>query len=452
MVKGPSVGIDSGSKDCVNLPLSTAVFRFMENSSQTPLNRSAALLLAAAVVELFPGTLLLSGEGTPTHFFFDLLLPFPFQKDLLGVIEERMRCILKERRGVRSMEMLPSNAANMMRHHRQELVAEQLLSLQRATVLLYQYGTCVAYFPGEEISSPLVIPFFKLFEGFLLKGGKEGCIRIVGAASSDKQKVKEFFKLPKISSRMQTKLLEPLGEEGFWIWTPQGEVVRRAFVHWWEGKMQEQHFALISTPAAFLGDGDEAAWMKVHLAQSKEKKTAELALMASSDEPSFEGGFLSPKVFFADRSYQICDEEKLLQECISSLHFILQLPKILNFEFELVLVVSSGGPKKGKEARVALVRKALEASTLQWKEEKREAFGNFEGMIRVEVRMADALGRRWAGPFLGIPQGKEIVLVRSLFGSLERIVALLLERAQGLKVDELCEKLYMRSTNSELAH
>ena len=28
VVKGPSVGIDSGSKDCVNLPLATAVFRF----------------------------------------------------------------------------------------------------------------------------------------------------------------------------------------------------------------------------------------------------------------------------------------------------------------------------------------------------------------------------------------------------------------------------------------
>ena len=28
VVKGPSAGIDSGSKDCVNLPLPTAVFRF----------------------------------------------------------------------------------------------------------------------------------------------------------------------------------------------------------------------------------------------------------------------------------------------------------------------------------------------------------------------------------------------------------------------------------------
>ncbi len=29
VVKGPSVGIDSDSKDCVNLPLSTAVFRLI---------------------------------------------------------------------------------------------------------------------------------------------------------------------------------------------------------------------------------------------------------------------------------------------------------------------------------------------------------------------------------------------------------------------------------------
>jgi threonyl-tRNA synthetase len=57
-------------------------------------------------------------------------------------------------------------------------------------------------------------------------------------------------------------------------------------------------------------------------------------------------------------------------------------------------------------------------------------------LATIDLRIADALGRRWTGPWLGIPEapmpvGKGSMLARSVFGSLERTVALLLEQKGG---------------------
>lgn len=410
------------------------------HNSLALLNQTAAVLLASAVTELFPGTFIIGGQGTPDRFFYDFLFPFEFPPDFLILIEERMRLIIREKRAVKLLEMMPANAAAMMRHRGQMLAADVLDEVDRAVVEMCQIGDFVAYSPLPFIEE-LSIPCFKVFEAYPLGIPGRKTMRIVGSAAPEKDILKRIAKQPSASSRShlvisrEIEMFEPL-EEGLWMWRPQGEALRRRLMEIWEEEHLKENFSVISSPAAFIGDGGVESITEAHkeyFFRLGTPKIAEIALISNPKNPDPALGLLSPKAYFADRSHLFCPDDKLLEECISSLHFILKIPKILGFESEIVLSILGEGTQKAKSRGAALFREALEKVGVAYTVEK-----NFRSGIlaSIDVRIADALGRRWTGPYLRIPEapmpvGKGSMLIRSAFGSLERIAALLIEQEEG---------------------
>jgi len=407
-------------------------------SSLAPLNQTAALLMAAAVTELFPGALLVGGQGTSDRFFYDFEFPFDFQENFICMIEERMRMIIREKREIRLLEMVPSNASVMLRHHGQPLLAESVLELRRALVEMCQIGPFICYSP-HPVLSEVTIPFFKLLEFSPL--GKRG-VRIVGAAATEKEELKRLAKQPSSSSRChlkvgsELKMFTALDVEGHMIWHPRGELLRQRLIQWWKEEHVKQKFSFITSPAAFIGSGGEGSLTLAHkeyFFQFGTARLAEVALVSTPEKCDPTLGFLAPKAFFADRAHLFCLDEKLLEECISSLQFILTIPKILGFEYETVLTLSSDGPQKMRARAATLLKEALHSVGVAYTIEKGDCPGS---LASVAICFADALGRRWTGPYLSIPAepmpaGKGSMLIRSTFGSLERITALLLEHRGG---------------------
>jgi threonyl-tRNA synthetase len=427
-----------------------------------PMNQTAAVLLASAVSDLFPDALLIGGQGTPDHFFYDFVFPFTFQKEFLTLIEERMRFTIREKRGIKKLDMMPSNAAAMMRHRGQKLAADALLDVRRAVIEMCQIGDFVAYSP-QPFSLDLSIPFFKLLEGFPLEGSGGQTTRIVGIASRDKQTVKSAIKQLSFSSRshltaaIDAELFAPLSEEGFWMWRSKGLTLFNLLDSWWRAEHVKQNFSLVRTPVALMEEGITQAHLECYLLTGA-SKIAEVALLANPDAGDLSLGLFAPRAGFADQAHLFCPEEKLLEETISSLQFILKIPKILGFEFEIVLSVSSAGTNKSRARAVSIFRDALEKSALGYSVEKDERVGT---LASVDIRFPDALGRRWTGPQLSIPDlampvGKGSALIRSTWGSFERIAALILEKRekQSLSLDELLDRLKREigSGNSELTN
>ena len=387
-------------------------------TSLTSLNQTAAVLLAAAVVELFPEALLVDGRGTSKYFYYDFVFPFAFNSDFIPLIEERMRLILREQRAVRPLEMMPSNAAALMQHRKQHLAAERLMQIPRATVPMLQIGDFVAYCP-EPALEELTIPFFKILEAT-----GERAIRVAGSASLDKETLKAVSRLPLPSSQSHLKLAsemalcEPMN--GSWVWRPNGEFLRHQLIELWRREIVKQNFNIISSPS----EGEILANHLFYFSRFGTSKIAEFTSISNEEfcDPSL--GLLSPKVFFGDRAHLFCDEEKLLEESISSLRFILKIPKILGFEFEIVLSVSSAGAQ-----RVSVFQQALESEGVRYTFEKEVRPGI---LASIDLRFSDSLGRQWTGPYLSMPEGKPCVLAFSAFGSLERTCALLLEKGGRL--------------------
>lgn len=414
---------------------------------KTPLHQIAAELLAHAAVDLFPNTLLLGGRGTSRYFYYDLLFPFPFHKETLSMIEECMIRMFKERPQIKKREMLASNAAELFISRSQPLLAEMLQEIPGLVSIceIKDFLDFCPYLFSSHWPSTLHI---KLFDADHISSQEHSITRIIGAVSEDKQTLKTLLKAPSPISLKHTRFAieEKLflsQDDGHWIWQPKGEVMKQLLLQRWRSLIAAEGFATISTLCPLYTD-PEASLLRMHREchlKSNVNKLAEIAYFPHAIEGDASEGLFHTKMGFSDRLIQFSSEENFLQTCISSLRFILEMPKILGFEFQLTL----GGFSTGKRAQGSkkehsklngrrIFQTALERSGLNYTvehdaaDEDRSAYEAW-----IEVKLPDALGRLWRGPFMSIPaQAQTPMLVCSVFGTMERLVGLILERYAGM--------------------
>lgn len=391
-------------------------------------NQTAAEFLAYAALDLFPDARLLGGRGTSRYFYYDFEFPFPHDKLTLSLIEERMARLLKSET-VKKREMLASNALELFFARKQPAVAERLAGLDGLVTI------CEI----KDFLDPCIFPFalsfpfrphFKLLE--IEDRSYEGAnkVRILGALAADKDALKAVLKAPSPTALSHTravaeqKLFLPLSE-GHWLWLPKGEHVRQLLLAQWKRIITREKFNCISTAdgESTLEDLHHACFLKTNI-----DKLAEIAHLPQPLEGAGCEGLFETQSAFSDRLTLFCNEENFLQSCISSLHFILEMPRILGFEFQLILGLSSAKGTRSKQL-IAVLKDALEKSGLEYAVEK---IYSVESEAQIEVRLPDALGRLWKGPYISVPtQTDTPVLSCSLFGTMERFIALLLERHAG---------------------
>jgi threonyl-tRNA synthetase len=132
-----------------------------------------------------------------------------------------------------------------------------------------------------------------------------------------------------------------------------------------------------------------------------------------------------------DRAFVFCPKEELQREVISSLQFILRILKILHFKFKFVLSSSRREKQKEKEA-LSQLEEALKTCGVSYTRGKTSSERSGPA---IEVRIEDGMGQEWTGSFIEIncrPKSvKEEIISLSLFNSLERGIALLLENKGG---------------------
>lgn len=183
------------------------------------MRRTAAEMAAAAVYELYPDVELRGGGETSTGFHYDFFTPHPIQ---IQVIEERLRQIVREKRPIRTLEMVPFSAAELLK---KEGHLERLAELQEQAdglVQLMEMGLFYDLSPGPHLKNSAELAAFKIsLEPLDDKG-----FRIVGWCHTSKDLLKRFLKqLAQYRDPVQ------IGEEGgLWkgpIWLPRGLQLRQ---------------------------------------------------------------------------------------------------------------------------------------------------------------------------------------------------------------------------------
>jgi threonyl-tRNA synthetase len=202
---------------------------------------SAAHLLAAAVLELYPNVKLGIGPPIENGFFYEFVREEPFTQDDLEKIEAKMR-ELAAKDVPNERKLIPKpEALELYRKSNQEFKCE--LVDEKATepmVSFYTTGKFIDFCRGPHIPSTGRIKAFKLMNvaGAYWKG-KEGnpqMQRIYGACFVDQKELDEYLhKLEEAKRRDHRRIGKELGlftvsdqvGSGLPLWLPKGATIRR---------------------------------------------------------------------------------------------------------------------------------------------------------------------------------------------------------------------------------
>jgi len=130
--------------------------------SLSAFKNTAAAVAASAIYESFPDIDLLEGGETHMGFFYDLHFPHPIHPETLSMIEQNMRQIVRERREIRILEMVPYSARELLLSQGHNFRAEQLDSSPAQLVQIVQIGSFHDLSSGEQLKNTHQLAAFKL--------------------------------------------------------------------------------------------------------------------------------------------------------------------------------------------------------------------------------------------------------------------------------------------------
>src|SRR5271169_4150120 len=201
---------------------------------------SAAHLLAAAVLELYPDVKLGIGPPIDTGFFYEFVRKEPFTQDDLEKIEAKMH-ELAAKDFPNERKLIPKpEALELYRKSNQEFKCE--LVEEKATepmVSFYTTGKFIDFCRGPHIPSTGRIKAFKLMSvaGAYWKGqeGNPQMQRIYGACFVDQKELDLFS-------------IQDEAGPGLIFWHPKGALIRREMEDWLRAALIRRGYDLVFTP------------------------------------------------------------------------------------------------------------------------------------------------------------------------------------------------------------
>lgn len=443
--------------------------------------RVAAELLGYAVWKLFPNVLLAGGNATNLGFYYDFIFEQPLLDSALSLIEVNLRTLLKEDKPLRYANMMRENAQSFFIHHHQPYLAEKAEEDEQNIIELLQIEDYTGICPVSDIQSTNEIGAIKL-----LHVQKELEItRIIGTAFPSPQELKKFTKqydyyLKKKDHRLLGKELNLFSqpEQSIeWLWHPKGQLLRQILQDWVSSGQEAQQ---VTTPLInkipvksqfkyFLIDLEEDIYAFASLSirqhirllslQCRSQETLPVRLVEYGpiyqNWPKSElDGLFCAYSAWSDRMTICCQKEQVIKELISCLHFIEQIIKIFGFEAHWYIITSlrKSAKEKAEKEAIEWLTEAIQESSISYSfHNERVEEEQLEGP-RLELRLIDELQREWPGATVTIVvherkaldllkdqiqngEGSDrspVVITQSVWGSLDRFIALLVERCEGI--------------------
>ncbi len=445
------------------------------------LNVSASCLLAYVTSNLVPDVQLIGGGVHPSGFYFDFIFPQAFHVSLLALIESEFKNLIKADIPIHCRSMMRENAVSLLRHLKFPDLADNVeeTSDNIITVLQIEEFYCPA--PAPYIESTIEIASLKLLEGIEIDNQ---FIRVIGIVRDNPQSLKQFMKAYE-RRRKKGDHRQLLQELQFWIhssaispfegnWLPKGLKLKQIIKNWLDTQRKNCGIDVyaVQTPTLLNQDffpTDDALLIECeiqgeygilaptkllnHLKLMKEGRCALDPLPTRLREESFifkqiplieNEGLLRCPSYETEETTIFCRPNELKEELISSLHFIEQIITMLGFEGRWVYLTSVERTvqKKAQRALLAQLKEMINVQVFAFPiEENPEEHSGIYGPS-LELRIQDSLGREWGCSRVSLvmnsPMTPTFIQERSLevlsqqtWISLERLVALLVEKTEG---------------------
>jgi threonyl-tRNA synthetase len=410
---------------------------------------SAAHLLAAAVLELFPNVKLGIGPPIDYGFFYEFLRPEPFTPEDLERIEAKMHEIAA-RDVPNERKMLPKPEALKLYEQsgqpfKCELVEEKAVE---PMVSFYTTGKFIDFCRGPHIPSTGRIRAFKLMNvaGAYWKGqeGNPQMQRIYGACFYSQAELDDYLhKLEEAKRRDHRRLgteldlfsIQEEGGPGLIFWHPKGGLVRRLVEDWLRDELERRGYDLVFTPHVMRLDLWKTSGhtdfyresmfspMEIEKADYQLKpmncpghiliyksrlrsyrdlpmRLAELGTVYRYERSGVLHGLLRVRGFTQDDAHIFCTPDQIEKEIEACVDFAFAVLRTFGFDrFEVELSARdpahpenyAGSVEDWRRAEGALVS-TMQRMGIPFKRMEGEAV--FYGP-KIDVKLIDAIGRPW---------------------------------------------------------
>lgn len=238
----------------------------MEKTNLEILRHSAAHVLAAAVLEMFPEAKFGMGPAVDNGFYYDFELPRTLIPEDLPLLEEKMKEIIKANHPFERADVSILEAMEKFNELEQTLKQEIIQDLHKAgneKVSIYKSGHFVDLCSGPHIESTGKIDAraFALTKvsGAYWKGdaNNKQLQRIYGVVFENKDKLKEYFNLVaeaekrdhrKLGKELDLFCFSDLVGPGLPLFTPKGTIIKDELQKHIEKVCRGYGFQKVATP------------------------------------------------------------------------------------------------------------------------------------------------------------------------------------------------------------
>src|SRR6202167_1370749 len=410
---------------------------------------SAAHLLAAAVLELFPDVKLGIDPPIAYGFFYEFLREQPFTPEDLERIEKKMQELAAPALPNERKWLPKSEALDLYRQWNQtfkcELVEERAIE---PMVSFYTTGKFIDFCRGPHIPSTGRIKAFKLMNvsGAYWKGqeGNPQMQRVYGACFFTQEELDQYLhRLEEAKRRDHRRLgtdldlfsIQDEAGPGLIFWHPKGGLVRKLMEDWLRDELLRRGYQLVYTPhimrlelwktsghANFYRENmfgpievEKADYQlkpmncpghiliyKSHLRSYRDLpyRLAELGTVYRYERSGVLHGLLRVRGFTQDDAHIFCMPEQIEKEVQDCVEFAWEVLRVFGFSDYVVELsggdpahpeVYAGTPEDWKRAEDALTN-TLKRMNVPYTYIPGEAA--FYGP-KIDVKLVDAIGRPW---------------------------------------------------------
>ena len=417
------------------------------------LRHSTAHLLAAAVLDMFPGTKLGIGPALlddPRYgFFYDVITPQTLTEADLPVIEKRMKQIASKNLGYRREEISKDEALRVFGEREEPLKCELIDEKAGDKVSVYYIdgSPFIDFCLGPHVPNTNKLRAFKLLSlaGAYWKGdaSQPQMQRIYGTAFFTQEELDAWLKQREEAEKRDHRRLgreldlfsiqEDYGQ-GFIFWHPKGGAIRKEMEDYLREELNLRGYGLVFTPhmakrELWFTSGHEINYVDsmfspmefeeqefrikpmncpfhIGIYKSAQRSYRDLPLRYAEFGTCYRAelsgalhGLIRARGFTQDDAHLFCTPETVRSEIVSCIDFAFNVYKVFGFKDYKVELSVRGDDKSlyfgedadWESAEAALVD-ALNSREIPYQRVEGEAA--FYGP-KIDIRVEDAIGRAW---------------------------------------------------------
>ncbi len=473
-------------------------FQVITGSSQEALGiirHSTAHLMAMAITQLHPGTLLAIGPIIDNGFYYDIESKHIFSPDDFQDIEKKMHDIVKEKLAIKRMTVSREQALSQYQNQGEIYKAQLLEQISDDTITIYKQGSFSDLCRGPHVPDTGKLGYFKLLSvaGAYWRGDEKNTMlqRLYGTAFLNKKELKGHLTMleeaKKRDHRVIGKALDLFSfhEEGpgFPFWHPKGMSIYNSVVEYWRSIHLAHGYEEVKTPIIL----NEELWhtsghwenyrdnmyftsidkenyaikpmncpggLLIYKSRPRSYrdfplKLAELGLVHRHEKSGVLHGLFRVRMFTQDDAHVYCLEHQVESEIIKIIELTRQIYS--DFGFQDIHIELSTQPAKSigsqeiwQKAESAL-KSAMEKLKINF--QLNPGDGAFYGP-KIDFHIKDSIGRSWQCGTIQLDfsmperfnaeytgedgkKHKPIMIHRAILGSLERFIGIVLENYAG---------------------